>query len=274
VTKPRSAGKPPRHRPGAAPRRRWGLLVDILAAIALIVAAYIVFRPTPKVPVLAEAGQVQSAVEQDGDSLRVIVRWQLATPPTGAAAESLRVEVQIDSMGAAAARVSILPERRRSDTLYVPAPAPGASADGLSCVAAQHHTRIARESCTPWRYVRPLAEAPNAARPGKPGVSRARAAQSADEAVRIVVQPGGLQVDPDIGGRCAAWQRRNPTASVWIDVNRIAVPACTGPNNRPTVAQFCAFAELADGRRVKTANAANIPYCDALFRRWERERIS
>jgi hypothetical protein len=227
------------------------------------------------VPVLAEAGQVQSAVEQEGDSLRVIVRWQLATPPLGGAAESLRVEVQIDSMDAAAARVSILPERRRSDTLYVPAPAPGASAEGLSCVAAQHHARISRESCTPWRYVRPLAEAPKAARPGKPGLRPgSRAAQAADEPARIVVQPGGLQVDPDIGGRCAAWQRQNPTASVWIDVNRIAVPACTGPNNRPTVAQFCAFAELADGRRVKTANAANVPYCNELFRRWERERIS
>ena len=90
----------------------------------------------------------------------------------------------------------------------------------------------------------------------------------------IVIQPQGIQVDPDVGGKCAEWQQKHPDASVWITVNRRAVPECTGPNQKPTVAQFCAFAVLPDGRRVKTANSANNRYCDELFEEWTRERYS
>jgi hypothetical protein len=98
----------------------------------------------------------------------------------------------------------------------------------------------------------------------------------AGEAVvsRIDVQPSGQQVDPDVGGKCAAWQHRYPNRHVWIEVNRQAVPECMGPNGKPTVAQFCAFAVLADGRRVKTGNSANVPYCEQLFQAWVRERVT
>jgi hypothetical protein len=216
---------------------------------------------------------VQSAVTQEGDSLQVVVQWRLSIPRNGAPAESLRVEVRVDSMGTTASRVRVQPNTRRQDTLYVPAPGPGEATDGLSCVAARDRSSVARETCTVWRYVRPFAELP-APRPGKGQNRGVRGAVAANQPVRIVVHPAGLQVDPDVGGRCAEWQRRHPAASVWIEVNRTAVPACTGPNNRPTVAQFCAFAELGDGRRVKTANAANNPYCDRLFRIWEREQLS
>ena len=47
-----------------------------------------------------------------------------------------------------------------------------------------------------------------------------------------------------------------------------------GPNGKPTVAQFCAFAVLEDGDRVKTENSTNSPYCETLFQAWVRERIS
>jgi hypothetical protein len=217
-------------------------------------------------PTLGDAGQVQSTVTAWDDSLQVIVAWELATPPP-AGADSLRVEVQIDSQHTVATRVRLHSGRRRVDTVYVPAPPPGASAEGLSCVAIRPLSSAIREICTPWRYVRPQA----APRPQSRVVPRG---VKGDTPIRIVVRPSGLQVDPDIGGRCAAWQRQHPGASVWIDVNRRAVPACTGPNGRPTVAQFCAFAELADGRRIETSNSRGIAYCDALFRAWERERIS
>ena len=52
----------------------------------------------------------------------------------------------------------------------------------------------------------------------------------------------------EMGG--AAWQRQHPGTSVWITVNSQAIRECTGPNGKPTVAQFCAFAVLADGQRV------------------------
>jgi hypothetical protein len=57
-------------------------------------------------------------------------------------------------------------------------------------------------------------------------------------------------------------------------VNHSAVPECTGPNGKPTVAQFCAFAVLQDGERVKTESSTNSPYCDELYQAWVRERIS
>jgi hypothetical protein len=91
---------------------------------------------------------------------------------------------------------------------------------------------------------------------------------------RIVIQPSGLQVDPDIGGKCAEWQRTHRADSLWIRVNHLAVPACTGPNMRPTVAQFCAFAVLPNGRRVKTSGSINNRYCEELFIEWARERYS
>jgi hypothetical protein len=57
-------------------------------------------------------------------------------------------------------------------------------------------------------------------------------------------------------------------------VNRQAVPECTGPNGKPTVAQFCAFAVLTDGRRVMTISSRKVAYCDELFRRWSLERTA
>ena len=56
--------------------------------------------------------------------------------------------------------------------------------------------------------------------------------------------------------------------SVWITVNSQAIRECTGPNGKPTVAQFCAFAVLADGRRVQTISSQKVEYCNELFRRW------
>ena len=57
-------------------------------------------------------------------------------------------------------------------------------------------------------------------------------------------------------------------------MNREAIRECTGPNGKPTVAQFCAFAVLADGRRVKTLSSQKVEYCDELFRRWVTQRTA
>jgi hypothetical protein len=145
-----------------------------------------------------------------------------------------------------------------ADTLLLAAPPAGEIITGVSCVSAFHPGQMQEEACTPWQFVRPMAtdEAAGAT------------------AQRIVVQPAGLQVDPDVTGACARWQQAHPSESVWIEVNQTAVPDCTGPNRKPTVAQFCAFAVLPDGRRAKTANSANNPYCQVLFEEWIRERFS
>ena len=83
-----------------------------------------------------------------------------------------------------------------------------------------------------------------------------------------------MQVDLDQNGRCAAWQRANPGRSVWVMVNKEAVRECTGPNGKPTVAQFCAFAVLTDGRRVKTLSSAKVDYCNELFAAWSEQRTA
>jgi hypothetical protein len=223
---------------------------------ALMLEGYLSHRPTSLLPALSQAIEIRSAISQRGESLQVVVSWDLTlSDPTGKP-DSVRVRVlpspPSDSL------TSYQAAHHVSDTLYLAAPAVGQTLTGESCVAAQHPREPDLESCTPWQYVRPAV------------------ASTSETAVLtgIIVQPIGLQVDPDVGGRCAQWQASHPGQSVWISVNKRAVPECTGPNARPTVAQFCAFAVLPDGRRVKTANSINNPYCDELFEEWIRELYS
>jgi hypothetical protein len=132
--------------------------------------------------------------------------------------------------------------------------------------------RLTPERCTPWQFVRPGATAADSAPAGAGRTQRTSRATA--RVSKIVVQPDGVQVDPDVDARCATWQRRNPGRSVWVTVNREAIRECTGPNGKPTVAQFCAFAELADGRRVMTLSSEKVTYCGDLFQAWSEERIS
>jgi hypothetical protein len=197
---------------------------------------------------------VRTSLTRFGDSLRVVIAWE--GPSHG-------VRLRLEPEGGRPV------ERRRAspgtaDTVYLPTPAPGQSARGLACVDTRGAGSAAgpaagdAERCTPWQFVRPSA-APKAGTGGD---------------VRIVVRPDGMQVDPDVGGRCAAWRASHPAAPVWVAVNETAVPECTGPNGRPTIAQFCAFALLPDGRKLKTGGSSNDPYCEEEFERWLAERAS
>jgi hypothetical protein len=255
-------------------RRVLGLLLLVALAAGLWVA-YRRIQTTPPTPPSAEAGSVRSTVYRSGDSLEVAVAWELMIDSLRTAPESIRIEVGLS--GGEQASVATQSAARNSDTLRVAAPTPGHTASGYSCVAPIHRGQIRRESCTPWQFVVPAADtAPTIGASGDTTGRPARGgkATSPSGIVRIVVQPAGLQVDPDIDGRCARWQRNNPGQSVWIEVNREAIPQCTGANGKPTVAQFCAFAELGDGRRVLTENSSNNVYCDRLYREWAGERVS
>lgn len=262
--KPKIVDIDPVRRPGGF--RRWVVPMLFLLAAGLVLWRYLVPVKRPVQPRAVEVTDVRSSIVQEGDSLRVTVDWRLVLPRGPELAESARVEVGVED--GAQSQVTTVPANEHSDTLRVPAPPPGETATGYSCVAAMTRGRLAKENCTPWQFVRPAAGQDSAAAPaGKP-----RAGRAPPRVSRIVVQPEGMQVDPDVGARCAAWQRQNPGRSVWIAVNRTAVRECTGPNGKPTVAQFCAFAVLADGRRVKTASSEKVEYCDELFRRWIGER--
>jgi hypothetical protein len=239
-------------------RRRNGLIYAGLVLLLLLLAltGHLGHRPpNPPLAQLAEPTDVRSAISPLGDSLQVVVSWDLTHAPPEGLPDSVRVKIVTDPRGD-----SLLSLHRASefaDTSVVAAPGLGETLTGSSCVAAQHPGAPLFESCTPWQYVRPTV---------------AQAAAAAPQ--RIVIEPNGLQVDQDVGGRCARWQQDHPGESVWIVVNRVAIAACTGQNGKPTVAQFCAFLVLADGRRVKAGNSANNPYCDELFEEWTRERYS
>jgi hypothetical protein len=235
--------------------RNWAIYAGIgIVLAALMLDGYLSDRPRRlALPSLSQAADVRSTVSELADSLQVVVSWNLTLSRPSGVPDSIRIKVvreqPRDSL------ISMQAANQLADTLYLPIPPAGQTVQAVSCVMAQHKDEPTEESCTPWQYVRPDATAQAAA-------------------THIVVQPRGLQVDPDVGGKCAYWQRIHPGESVWMKVNETAVPACTGPNSKPTVAQFCAFAVLPDGRRAKTANSANSDYCDELFEEWARERYS
>jgi hypothetical protein len=232
-------------------------LVAAAAALAALLWWFLREPPPPAKPVpISHIDAVRSSISELDDSLEMIVVWDLSQLSVLGHADSLRVEVVPEDSG----RVLLTQSAdQKADTVRLLGPQPGKTAKGYSCVAVYSGGEPGDQACTPWQYVRPAATAE--------GVAAARVKL-------IVVQPSGLQVDPDVGGACERWQRAHPDQSVWIVVNRTAVPDCTGPNLKPTVAQFCAFAVLRNGRRVKTASATNNNYCEELFVEWTRERYS
>ena len=247
---------PPPVTPHQFSPRSW-LIYTALAATTtwLMLDGYLTDRPTRQtLPDQSQARDVRSTIAVAGDSMQVIVAWDLSLSDSAGVPDSVRVRV-IPAQGGTV--VLSQAASHLADTAYLAAPEIGKTAQGLSCVAARHTLEPLEEVCTPWQYVRPSATSMAVAVRGQ-----------------IVIQPSGLQVDPDIGGKCAEWQRTHRPDSLWITVNRKAVPACTGPNLRPTVAQFCAFAVLPNGRRVKTSSSTNNPYCEELFAEWMRERYS
>ena len=263
---------------------RWPFVVLLLAVLGVAIAGFWMIwqrrHEALRGDALPTATDVRSELNSTGDSLEVIVSWQLTIMSGTGPVDSIRVEVGLGEGRESQTRVRS--SDRRADTLRLPAPAQGQTATGYSCVATVQGARLSRETCTPWQFVRPTAELPTAP-PPPPAPSpadsakspRRRAAATADPTVaRIVIQPEAQQVDPDIGGKCSAWQRAHPGFNVWVDVNREAVPDCTGPNGKPTVAKFCAFAILTDGSRVKTATSSNDPYCERLFQAWLRQRVA
>jgi len=257
-TRRRRSELPPPPASSAPHLRNWLIYTSLIAVIgALMLDGFLSHRPDgPIIPTLSQATEVRSAISQQADSLQIVVSWDLTLSDSSGQPDSIRVKVWSDHPRDSL--MAMQSARQLADTLNLATPPAGQAITGLSCVTALHPGEIQEESCTPWQFLRPTAanEAAGAA------------------ARRIVVQPTGLQVDPDLAGSCARWQQTHPAQSVWIDVNRTAVPECTGPNRKPTVAQFCAFAVLPDGRRTKTANSANNTYCEELFEEWIRERFS
>jgi hypothetical protein len=253
----RRSAPPPAATPPPFNFRNWLIYFVLTLGVAgLMFERFLFDHPThTPLPSLSQASDVSSTISETAESLRVVVRWDFTLSEPAGLPDSVVIKVIPEPPTNTV--TTTRPARQLTDTAYLPPLAVGQTAQGLSCVAALHGAQPLEEICTPWQYVRPSA------------TPMAAAATN-----QIVIQPSGLQVDPDIGGRCAEWQRIHHPDSVWIKVNLVAVPECTGPNRKPTVAQFCAFAVLPNGRKTKTANSINSPYCEELFEEWIRESVS
>lgn len=236
--------------------RNWAVYFALTLGVAgLMSEGFLSDRPARNaLPLLSQATDVRSTIAETAGSLQVVVGWDLTLSGPEGLPDSVVVRVIPEPQ--ANTLTSTRPAHQLTDTAYLPPLAAGKTMQGISCVAAQHLEQPPQEVCTPWQYVRPPANTVATVPPSQ-----------------IVVQPVGLQVDPDVGGRCAEWQRTHSADSVWIEVNMKAVPECTGPNQKPIVAQFCAFAVLPDGKGIKTANSTNNRYCEELFAEWIRERL-
>jgi len=244
--------------PRPANVRNWLIYAGLTGLVAaLMFEGYLRDKPRDNaLPKRSEASDVTSTISNAADSLQVVVSWDLTLSSPQGKPDSIRIKV-VPAPGSDTV-IATQPATVFADTAYLLAPAPGQTLTGVSCVVALYPVEPLTEMCTPWQYVRPAATAQaGLAVPG-----------------RIVIQPSGLQVDPDVGGRCAEWQRTHPGESVWITVNHAAIRECTGVNGKPTVAQFCAFMVLSNGQKVKTTNSANNSYCNELFEEWVRERYS
>lgn len=255
VRRRRSGPTPPPPPPVYSARNLVIYLVLALVMAALMAEGFLRDRPQHlPLPALSYPTEVRSAISEQADSLQVVVSWDLTLSAPEGRPDSIRIRVMPERQEPGL--LSLQAATQLADTVFLPAPPRGQTLSGISCASAEHPGEVVAESCTPWQYVRPTAET------------------SGGAVGQVVIRPNGLQVDPDIGGRCATWQRTHPDQSVWIAVNRMAVPDCTGPNRKPTVAQFCAFLVLPGGRRVKAANSNNDSYCDELFVEWSRELYS
>ncbi|HET6797710.1 MAG TPA: hypothetical protein VFH40_11160 [Gemmatimonadales bacterium] len=237
--------------------RNW-VVYTVLASliIPLMFEGYLNHKPRhPALPNISETTGVRSLITPAADSLRVVVSWDLTLSTPGGRPDSIHVKVLANS-----GKDSVVHTRKASifaDTAYFAAPPTGRSVSGHSCVAAHHAGAPLTESCTPWQFVR----------------SESPASVDATLPDTVVIQPSGLQIDPDAGGKCAQWQKAHPGESVWITVNRVAIRECTGPNGKPTVAQFCAFV-VTGGQKAKSSQRAANRYCEELFVEWSRGRYS
>jgi hypothetical protein len=256
----RRSEPPPPVSPPPPNVRSWMIYLGLtVLVVALMLDGFLRHRPRPALATYSQTTDVRSTIAEVADSLQVVVSWDLTLSAPSGRPDSIRIKVSTEPRPDSL--ISIQSSGQLADTLYLAAPVRGQTLRGLSCAAAEHLGQLREESCTPWQYIRPnVVTQTTGEQPTTPN--------------QIVIKPSGLQVDPDVNGKCAAWQANHPTASVWIAVNRQAVPECTGPNQKPTVAQFCAFVVLPDGRRLKAANSANNSYCEELFVEWTRERYS
>ena len=154
-----------RKRSGSAPRvakdegpNREKILFFVVAAAAAVAGVLWWFLrepPKPEKPIpLAHIEVVRSSISGQGDSLEMVVAWELSRLSLLGAADSVRVEVAPDEGDTL---VTTQAADQKADTVHLLAPSLGKTVKGYSCVAAHYRGEPPEQRCTPWQYVRPAA---------------------------------------------------------------------------------------------------------------------
>jgi hypothetical protein len=146
--------------------RNWLIYAGLSTLVgALMLDGFLSHRPSgPILPPLSHATEVQSAITQQGDSLIVVVSWDLTLADSAGWPDSIRVTVVANQPQETL--LTMQSAKLFTDTLTLAGPAPGQTIDGFSCAAATHPDEMQEDVCAPWQYVRP-SEASEAAGGGE-----------------------------------------------------------------------------------------------------------
>jgi hypothetical protein len=153
-------------------------IVLSVGVAALMFNGFLSDRPTTvPLPLLSQTTDVRTTIWEAGDSLQIEVGWDLTMSEPQGVPDSIRVRVVQDSTEVL---TLIQAGSALADTALIPAPRPGETVKGFSCVAAHHDVEeVIEEVCTPWQYVRPLANAHATASPVTQDVIQAGGSGSA-----------------------------------------------------------------------------------------------
>jgi hypothetical protein len=142
--------------PASTPHvRNWLIYTGLTTLVgALMLDGFLGHRPSgPILPRLSHAIEVESAITQQGDSLRVVVSWDLTLADSAGWPDSIRVTVVANQPQETL--LAMQSAQLFADTMTLAAPAPGQTIDGFSCAAATHTDEMQEDVCTPWQYVSP-----------------------------------------------------------------------------------------------------------------------
>ena len=150
--------------------------------------------------------------------------------------------------------------RAFKDSTTAPAPAYGLAVEYRGCARVERGGRQSgitypeKAICWSWQFVR------------QPPLG------TIDSIIRLTIIPLGPKLVVDSGSTCQTWQAANPTKTPWITVNVRAVNPCEHTDSlgvrRLSIWQYCVFAEDKAGRKVKTKNSWNNPYCEEQNQTW------
>ena len=152
----RRPDRPPPDTPRPPNVRNWLIYAGLTGLVAaLMFDGYLNHKPRDRaLPKQSEATDVTSTISLAADSLQVVVSWDLTLSTPEGQPDSIRIKV-VPAPGNDSI-MAMRPATVFADTAYVPAPVPGQTLTGSSCVEALHPVEPLTEVCTPCNTFAPV----------------------------------------------------------------------------------------------------------------------